>query len=81
MSERRIHWSPQPISVLQTVLICYVQGSERDEEFGSIREATSGLYKTDQSLLPCNEVTNARLNFLESYEVAALAFKMIEKRR
>jgi hypothetical protein len=80
MSERRIHWSPQPISVLQTVLICYVQGSERDEEFGSIR-ATSGLYNTDQSLLSCNEVTNARLNFLESYEVAALAFKMIEKRR
>jgi hypothetical protein len=81
MSERRTHWSSQPIGVLRTVLICYVQGSERDEEFGSIREATSGLYKTDQSLLSCDEVTNARLNFLESYEVAALAFKMIEKRR
>jgi hypothetical protein len=59
MSKRRTHWSPQPISVLQTVLICYVQGSGRDEEFGSIREATSCLCKTDQPMLSRNEVTNA----------------------
>lgn len=46
-----------------------------------IEYATVSLCKANELLPPSDEIVNMRLNLLESHEVAALTFKVVEKRR